>query len=322
MKKGVKEYMQNENATLHCIKVPRVLDWINTSTEIKFKEKVRIDDIKLHDLICCNFSIPCGELNPTTLWTTYGINQIGGSICINYNNGHGNPLAVFVNGEKHADVNEGSSFSGTFTHLHSIEVQCKEKNVNTESCFGEFKIMFHYHPNDRCNLNSVKDIKKTICYLSDCHGNPISLNSNCSITCKELTCSKDRANVHVQNALGETFMLQSVDLLKQGFVCVQFVNHTGEICLQCVFPFSEVETAFLCAPHGTKINCQIIDVNCRAHIVPSIHSNTNCLEIVIILSICQSIKSVEDVIIELNGTFSHPRKDLDLSLCSRISPPL
>lgn len=313
MKKGAKADMQNENGIIHCVKVPRVLDWINTSTVIKFKEKILIDQIKLHDLICCNFSIPCGELNPTTLWTTYGIRQIGGSICINYNRGHGNKLTVFVNGEKQADINEGNSFSGTFTHLHSIEVKCTEKNSNIESCFGEFKIMFHFHPNDRYSLTSVKDIKKTICYLSDRHGNPLPLNSNCSITCEELTCSEDRAIVHVRNERGETIMLQSVDLLKQGFVCVQFINKTGEVCLQSIFPFSEVETAFLCAPHDTKINCQIIDVNCRAHIIPSIHSNTNCVEIVIILSICQSIKSVEDIIIELKGTISHPRENFDLS---------
>lgn len=302
--------MQNENATIHCVKVPKVLDWINTSTVIKLKEKVHIDEIKLQDLICCNFSIPCGELNPTTLWTTYGISHIGGSICINYNRGHGNKLTVFVNGEKQADVNEGSSFSGTFTHLHSINVQCKEQNSNTESCYGEFKIMFHFYPNDRCNVTSIKDIKKTICYLSDCHGNPIPLNSNYSITFEELTCSEDRAIVYVKNERKETIMLHSVDLLKQGFVCVQFVNYTGEVCLQSVFPFSEVETAFLCAPHDTKINCQLIDVNCRAHIIPSIHSNTNCIEIVILLSLCQSIQSVHDVIIELKGTSSHPRNDL------------
>ncbi|MEG0552903.1 MAG: DUF3992 domain-containing protein [Carnobacterium sp.] len=314
--------MQNENTTIHCVKVPRVLDSINTSTVIKLKEKIQIDDIKLHDFICCNFSIPCGELNPTTLWTTYGISRIGGSICIKHNSGHGNPLAVFVNGEKQADVNEGSSFSGTFSHLHSIEVRCNEKNVNTESCYGEFKIMFHFHPNDRCNFNSAEDIKKTICFLSDSHGTPIAVNGKCTLSCNELTCSNDRANAHVQNALGKMIKLQSVDFLIQGFVCVQFINHSGEICLQCVFPFSEVETAFLCAPHGTKINCHTIDVNCRAHIIPSIQRNTNSIEIAIILSVCQNLKSVEDVIVELKGTFYHPQKHLDLTSCSKISPPV
>ena len=109
-------------------------------------------------------------------------------------------------------------------------------------------------------------------------------------------------------------MLQRVDLLKQGFVCVQFVNHKGEICLKCIFPFSEVETVVLCAPHGTEINCEITDVDCRAHVIPSFHNNTHCIEIVIILSICQSIKSVEEVIIELKGTICNPREDLNFGL--------
>ncbi|MEK4425724.1 DUF3992 domain-containing protein [Solibacillus sp. FSL K6-1523] len=312
--------MSNERATVHCVKVPRVLDWITTSTVIKLKEKIQLDDTQLHDLICCNFSVPCGEISPTILWTTYGISQIGGTICINYYNGHGNPLTVFVNGEKQADVNEGNSFSGTFSHLSSIEVQCIENNGNIESCYGEFKIMFHFHPNDQNNFNSVQDIQKAICFLSDCHGKPLSLMGDCSVTWKELTSSKNRSNVYVQKALGETMMLQCIDFLIQGFVCVHFLNDAGEICFQSVFPFSEVETAFLCAPPGTKIHCQTIDVNCRAHIIPSFSSNTNCIEVVIILSICQSIKSVDDVIIELKGSFSHPRQELVLSSCN-IKPP-
>ncbi|MGE7021638.1 DUF3992 domain-containing protein [Solibacillus cecembensis] len=312
--------MPSENATNHCVKVPRVLDWINTSTVIKLKEKVHLEDIQLHDLICCNFSVPCGELNPTTLWTTYGIGQIGGTICINYHNGYGNKLAVVVNGEKQADIIEGSSFSGTFTRLHSIEVQCTDKSTNTESCYGEFKIMFHFYPNDQSNFNSVQDITETACFLSNRHGIPLSLTSDCSVACKELTSSKNRSNVYIQKVPGETTMLQCIDFLIQGFVCVQFLNDTGEICFQCVFPFSEVETAFLCAPPGTKINCQTLDVNCRAHIIPAFSSKSQCIEVVIIISICLSLKSVDDVIIELNGFFSHPRQELVLSSCN-IRPP-
>ena len=132
----------NKNQTIHCVKVPRVLDWVNNSTVIKLKEIVHIKKKKFDDLICCDFCVPCGELERTILWTTYGISQIGGSICINFKRGYGNTLSVFINGEKQADVNEGSSFSATFTHLDSIEVQCNEKNVKADSCYGEFKIMF------------------------------------------------------------------------------------------------------------------------------------------------------------------------------------
>ncbi len=304
----------NKNPTIHCVKVPRVLDWINNSIVIKLKEIVYLDKKRFDDLICCDFCVPCGGLERTILWTTYGISKIGGSICINLKSGCGNSISVFVNGEKQADINEGSSFSASFSHLDSIEVQCYGNNVKADSCHGEFKIMCHFHPNDNGAINSIKDIKDTICFLSDCHGNPIFLNSGCLLTCKELTCSGGRGNVYVNNEHGETILLKRIDLLKQGFVCVQLVNHKGEICLKCVIPFSEVETVVLCAPEGTEINCEVTDVNCRAHVLPSFRNEKNCIEIAIILSICQSIKSVDEAIIELTGTICTPREDFNVSL--------
>ena len=78
------------------------------------------------------------------------------------------------------------------------------------------------------------------------------------------------------------------------------------------FSIYEVETVVLCAPHGTEINCEITNVDCRAHVIPSFHKNKDCIEVVIILSICQSIKSVDKVIIELKGTICNPREDLNL----------
>ena len=43
MKEGTKKYMQsNKNPTIHCVKVPRVLDWVNNSTVVKLKEIVHI----------------------------------------------------------------------------------------------------------------------------------------------------------------------------------------------------------------------------------------------------------------------------------------
>lgn len=322
--------MKNEKPSVHCVKVSKLYDWVNKSTVIKLKEIIQLDQKKFDDVICCNFSVPSGELERTILWTTYGINQIGGSICINFKSGHGNILSVFVNGEKQAEINEGSSFSATFTHLESIEVQCNGEN--TPSCHGEFKIMFHYHPSDDYKINSTRDIKKTICYVCDCHGNPITCDSSCLNTCKELTCSENRECVQVKDERGETILLHTVDFLVEGFICVQFINNKGEICSKYIFPFSEVETVLLCAPPDTEINSRVIDVNCRTHIIPSssFYNNTNCIELVIMLSICQSIYSYNKVIIELMATLCQPRKITDLHsevqenvpLQSLISPPI
>ncbi|UED81522.1 DUF3992 domain-containing protein [Lysinibacillus sp. CD3-6] len=312
--------MQNEKPSVHCVKVSKIYDWVNNSTVIKLREMIQLEQKKFDDYICCDFSVPSGQLERTILWTTYGINQIGGSICINFKSGYGNILSVFVNGEKQAEVNEGSSFSATFTHLDSIEVQCIG---NTPNCHGEFKIMFHYHPGNDYKLNSPRDIKQTICYVSDCHGNPISSDSGSSITCKELTCSDNRECVHVTDERGETILLHIVDFLVEGFICVQFMNNQGEICSKCIFPFSEVETVALCAPPGTEINFKVIDVNCRTHIIPSssFHNKTNCIELVIMLSICQSIYSFNKVIIELIAALCQPRKCTDCHLEVHESVP-
>lgn len=168
----------NENPTTHCLKVLKVFDQVNNSLVINLKKTVHLKKKRLDDLICCDFCIPCGEVGKSTLWTTYGLSQIGGSICINFKRGCGSSLAVFVNGEKQANINEGSSFSATFTHLDSIEVQCNGKSFQNDHCYGDFKLMLHFHQNDNCNLNSIKDVKSTSCHLSDCHGNLVSLNDD------------------------------------------------------------------------------------------------------------------------------------------------
>lgn len=117
--------------------------------------------------------------------------------------------------------------------------------------------------------------------------------------------------VPVINHLGKTVFLQRVDLLKQGFICIQFINHNGKTCLKCIIPFYEVDSVVLCAPQGTEINCTITDFNCKAHVIPSVSNDTHCIEAVIILSICQNISSVADVVIELKGTICRPREDLN-----------
>ncbi|MGE7839152.1 S-Ena type endospore appendage [Lysinibacillus sp. NPDC093712] len=62
---------------------------------IKLREIIQLEQKKFDDDICCDFSISSGELERTILWTTYGMNQIGGSICINFKSGHGNIFSVF-----------------------------------------------------------------------------------------------------------------------------------------------------------------------------------------------------------------------------------
>lgn len=304
----------NNTLTTHCLRVSKVFDWISKPLFIKLKKCILVDKQRFDDFICCDFSVPCKELEKTTLWTSYGINEIGGSICIKLKSGCGGLLSVFINGKKEANISEGSSFSGTFLCLDSIEVRCEGiKNKHDSCCFGEFKINSHYYCSGNCNISSPKDIKSTNCFLSDRYGNPLSISpDSCLLTCTELTSPKERTKVFTVNQLGELICLRKVDLLKQGFICVEFIDNNEKISSRYVFPFSEVETAVLCAPEDTKILCEIVDVDCKTHIVPSFHSNpySQCIDIVIILSICQSIASVKDVKIEVEGNICDPREDL------------
>ena len=149
-------YLNNDYETF-CVKVPRVFDWVNKSSVIKLKERINMRNKNLfNDFICCDFCLSSGE--KSILWSSYGIERIGGSICINFNRGSDKRLSVFVNGEKQTDILEGNSFSATFEHLDLIEIQCNGTNDDSVSCCGDFKIMLHFHPNNECNVNLCNDI--------------------------------------------------------------------------------------------------------------------------------------------------------------------
>ncbi|WLR51936.1 DUF3992 domain-containing protein [Bacillus tianshenii] len=301
----------------HCIKVPKIFDWVSKPTLIKLREKIKLDEKKASDYLCCDFHIPCGVEERTTLWTSFGINKIGGSICIDFKSGCGGPLDVFINGKKEASVEEGSSFAATFSPLHSVEVVCSEPGDRTDCCIGEFKIILHYSPTNDC-----EQIKHTNCFLSDRLGQPVSLNRRSSVTCKVLTPPEKRTNIQSIGPKGNITTLQRIDLLKQGFVTVQFLNKKGELCFQCVFSFSEVETVFLCAPPGTAIKCDIVEADCKAYVIPPIDKCSPCIEIVIIIELCQNILSVADVKVEVIGNICNSRESSATNaLCPAPIPP-
>lgn len=176
-------------------------------------------------------------------------------------------------------------------------------------------------PNPQQETNSIccnfHDIKQTNCFLSDSQGNPASSENGCIIRCNELTSPNNRTNIQILTPDGKLVTLQRVDLLKQGFVTVQFFNRKGQLCLQAVFPFAEVETVFLCAPPGTDIDCEITQVDCKAHLLPPIAEQSPSIEAAINILLCQSIVSTADVKVELTGTACKPREE---SIMNDISP--
>ncbi|WP_078410893.1 BMQ_0737 family morphogenetic spore coat protein [Priestia abyssalis] len=209
--------MLSENVLpAHCVRVPKIFDWINRSTLIKLKEIIQLDQETETDRISCNFH----------------------------------------------------------------------------------------------------DIKRTNCYLSDRNGHP----SRCTASCKELTSPDDRTNIQIMIPDGKLVTLQRIDLLKQGFVTVQFFNRKGQLCLQSVFPFSGVETVLLCAPPGTDIHCEITEVDCKAHLLPPIVEQSPSIDVGINILLCQSIVSTADVKVELTGTACKPREESTMNDTSPLPP--
>lgn len=201
----------------HCVKVPKIFDWVSRSTLIKLKESIQLDQEKESHFICCGFH----------------------------------------------------------------------------------------------------DIKRTNCFLSDIHG---KLVSSGAVSCKELTSPKDRTNIQVLTPYGKLVTLQRIDLLKQGFVTVQFFNRKGQLCLQRTFPFSEVETLFLCAPPGTDIDCEITQVDCKAYPIPPINKCSPYIDVVISILLCQSIVSAADVKVEIIGAACKPREESTMNCTSPLPP--
>lgn len=170
-------------------------------------------------------------------------------------------------------------------------------------------------------LRSFTDIRHIKCFLSDCRGKPVSLDDHCNIICQILTPVEERTTFEFLTPKGKPVKLQRIYLLKQGFVTVEFFNEK-QMCLQCVFPFSEVETVFICAPIGTEIECEITSVECKAFAIPPIDKCCNSIEMAITILLCQSIISVADAKLEILARNCKPRKEFTANLCPSIKVPI
>ena len=184
------------------------------------------------------------------------------------------------------------------------------------------KIQLQFDSEDDSNSCSFQDIKKVTCFLSDRGGYPVYPADQDKVICCELTSQKDRTNIRTLTPKGKTVMLQRVDLLKQGFVTVQFLNKKEQVCLQHTFPFSEVETLLLCAPPGTNVNCEWIEADCKVHIIPPTDKCASTIEVVIVLLLCQHIAAEADVKVEVMGITCNPRSEFIGNLvCPAFMPP-
>ncbi|WP_209124815.1 DUF3992 domain-containing protein [Alkalihalobacillus sp. BA299] len=280
----------------HCIQVEKVYDWVTLSSEIKLKEKICIDQQKpFTDCVTCPFKIPCSKTTPTMIWGKAGVDNISGSLTINYTSGCNNPLIIIINGDIVATLSEGQSFCTTIVNIQSVELLCHGNPTDTGFCIGEFKLLLHY----QSVLADELDLKNINCFLSDSKGNPLRPLDPGAVICEEF--SNDRENFQVPLSNREITTLNKVVLLKKGFITIQFFNKKGDLCNTCTVPFNEVEKVSLCAPPGTKVECEIISFGCEAFIIPSSDGCHPFVEIVIIISICQSVTTTAETIVGILG---------------------
>ena len=227
---NVRLYIQPVLSEKQCINVLKVFDWVNRFVNIKLKEALELKKIVKDNEICCDFSSPCDGTR-TTIWTGMGLKNITGSFVIRYCTGCDGTMDVIVNGEKLSSLRLGQTFSATIDRLKTIEVQCNSE-PKTGFCDGNLKINVHFDP-----IDDDLDLKNVICFLSDCEGNPLDPLKPESIDCEEISDPTDRRNVIVTLPNGKTVTLQEIEILKQGFVTVQFFNKRRKVKKTCTFSF-------------------------------------------------------------------------------------
>ncbi|MFC3886153.1 hypothetical protein ACFOU2_22770 [Bacillus songklensis] len=184
------------------------------------------------------------------------------------------------------------------------------------------KIQIRFESENHSDDCSFQDIKKVNCFLSDRHGHSVSPSHHDTIECSELTSPKDRTDIQTWTPKGNAVTLQRVDLLKQGFVTVQLLNQKEQVCLQRTLPFSEVETLLLYAPPGIDVDCELLETDCKAHIIPPPDKCSSTIEVVIIILLCQHIVAQADVKVEIMGITCKPRSEsVENLLCPDPAPP-
>ncbi|GMB08205.1 S-Ena type endospore appendage [Thermolongibacillus altinsuensis] len=292
-----------------CVDVEKIYDWVTRFKNIKLKERISVPKKRTVDDFCCTFQTPCGAKEPTVLFL--GNIKSTASVHLSYNQGCTEKLKVIINGKVVTDLNEGQSFCSVVSGLESIKVICKGEKA-AGICCGKLEIKVHYPI-----LPEPDVIERVQCFLSDCEGNSLDPLSPDSIVCEEISDPNNRKNVNITLPNGENITLQKVKILKKGFVVVKLIGKEGCPFTLAPIPFVLEETFLLCAPPGTRVECEITDFECNAFVTHL--PKDDCKQIDISINLCQSIMTVANVKLEVEAAECNPRPDQPFSLCP---PPM
>ena len=106
--------------------------------------------------------------------------------------------------------------------------------------------------------------------------------------------------------------LQKIYIQKSGYVVVQVTDGIDTCQSEPIF-FTKIEQIILCAPEGTRIQCQVTDFKCSAFI-ECVSNSYNAVSIN--LEICQNIQAVANTVINLTADACLPREEIPPRNCS------
>lgn len=279
------------------IKAEKVFDWVSRKSETKFTKLLLKRKKLMTDEISGEIFIPSEQLEPVVLWEgDIGFNFTG-TITIQNDSKSETNLEVLINDSLLASIERQQSRSFTVSQLRSLKVRCCESNI----CMGNFSLVLHY-PVLLEGWNKNIEKNDVCCFLSDQFGNSVK-----EIHCEELTFNNQRKDVEVVLPSGETVVLQKVLVRKCGFIVIKLneCEHTNPIS------FSIEETFLLCAPAGTKVKCEVLEIECNAKATSSDYPDV-LLEIEISIDICQRVSVLGNVQLMLDCQLAEPRQNLIL----------
>lgn len=274
----------------HCIHVEKVFDWVARSVKLTKKETLTEPIVK--NDICVDICIPCGK--KTIVWSAEESVQAFGTVTVVYEQGCGQKMDVFINGEFAFSLQEGESRSVTISHLHDVQVECEGNGM----CVGRVCIQLHQQ------LHRMNDCEHIRCILTDACGQPIEPEQ---MTCRILD---ERQTVHVTLPNGKHVNLQRVYVLIEAFVVVQCIRKDGTVWETRPISLATMEDVLLCAPAETTIVCETVTADCKVAFL-----STTCPQIFISVQLCQHVQALGRVKVELEGTICLPRVEQQVNIC-------
>ncbi|MDE5412688.1 hypothetical protein [Alkalihalobacterium chitinilyticum] len=212
---------------------------------------------------------------------------------------------------RQADIHR--SFNGLIG-LDELNFECKDGYIpDADPC-----LILDCHKGDSklgidCHTLNVE------CIITDAAGKPVDPEAPGGLICKEITDPRNRESFEFTLPTGDTVTLQKVKVLKKGFFIIKVSNGKGGVCYSDPQPFATVEKFFLCAPTGTKLQCEITDFQCEAVLCCNDDGTFNQVEVAI--SMCQNIQMEALVKLEITADFCQPRQEIPFECPPLPVPP-